>query len=88
MKPHIKMGDLYIHVAGCQIAGWWCEGEKVREWGPTPDYAYRKWRLKALYKRQVSVWMEQHLCPPKPTLWQRIKRAWSLMDCNVADRIG
>lgn len=90
MKPRIKMGDLYVHMIGGNIIGWWCEGGNVSAFGATPAQAYQFWKERSpgWYSWPNGAVVEQHTCPPKPTLWQRIKRTWQSFDCSVIfDRV-
>jgi hypothetical protein len=85
MKPRITKGIYEIKaVWGGRLflPGWYCTHGAFREWGWTPKQAYDAWCTRCIGK-----WVEQHICPPKPTFWQRIKRGWDSLDFDVSARV-
>lgn len=92
MKPRIISGGTCLCVMGLWIYlphGWHCSDGTHEGWGGTPKEAYDAWRTKSIAPRwKPGQVVEQHLCPPKPTLWQRVKREWGTFDCGVIfDRV-
>lgn len=90
MKPRITSGWTSVWIGTwVDLHGWYCADGISSEWGATPKEAYEAWKRTASGSRQwrPGTVVEQHLCPPKPTIWQRIKRAWGSFDCAVYDRV-
>jgi hypothetical protein len=78
MKPRIVQGWTSVFIGSTiQVPGWYCSGDGVSEFGSTPKEAYFSWHWTAHYNQNAyrpGAYIEQHMCPPRPTLWQKFQR--------------
>jgi hypothetical protein len=76
MKPRITYGWHTVFIgAFISVQGWYCSGNGRQKFGVTPKHAYDEWAKQPAWP--PGAFIEQHICPPKPTLFQKWLGSWA-----------